>query len=114
VLKERDRPEDALRIYVEAEESFSFEAQIPNDRGLLLMGLGRTEEAFEAFQIALEGDSEFLDALENLGAYTLLGGDPAKAIGYFRRAYDRVRAEGGDASNFRRYLDLAGREAGSR
>jgi tetratricopeptide (TPR) repeat protein len=114
IMKERNRPEDALRIYEAAEERFPFEAQIPNDRGLLLMGLGRTEEAFAAFHAALERDSEFLDALENLGAYSLLSGDAEAAVGYFRRAYERVRSEGGDASKFRRYMDLAARERDSR
>lgn len=114
IMKERNRPDEAVKIYEEAEELFPYEAQIPNDRGLLLMGLGRTEEAFAAFRTALDRDSEFLDALENLGAYSLLGGDAEAAIGYFRRAHDRVRADGGDATKFRRYLDLAAHERGSR
>jgi tetratricopeptide (TPR) repeat protein len=110
ILKERGRAEEALGIYEAAEAEFPFEPQIPNDRGLLLMGFGRDKEAFAAFQVALERDSEFLDALENLGAYSLLAGDAAGAVRYFRRAYDRVRGDGGDASKFRRYLDLAARE----
>jgi len=57
IMKERNRPEAALKIYEEAEERFAFEPQIPNDRGLLLMGLGRREEAFKAFETALERDS---------------------------------------------------------
>jgi len=69
---------------------------------------------FKAFETALERDSEFLDALENFGAYSLLAGDADAAVTYFRRAFDRVRAEGGDASKFRRYLDVAARERGSR
>jgi tetratricopeptide (TPR) repeat protein len=112
---ERDagNPEEALAIFTAAEEQYPIEPQIPNDRGLLLMGLGRREEAMAAFRLALERDEDCLDALENLGSYTLLGGDPTGAIPFFRRAFERARVVGGDASKFRRYLDDAFR-AGQR
>jgi len=106
-LKERGEFEKSLAVYQAAEEEFPFEPQIPNDRGLLLMGGGRTEEALAAFREALERDDEFLDTLENLGAYALLAGDAKAAIGWFRKAHDRVIREGGDPAKFRRYLDMA-------
>jgi len=106
-LKEQGRFDEALAIYEKAEEEFPFEPQVPNDRGLLLMGKGRHEDAFDAFREALSRDDEFLDTLENLGAYALLRGDEGAAITWFTKAHDRVIREGGDPSKFRRYLDLA-------
>ncbi|MCU0727892.1 MAG: tetratricopeptide repeat protein [Planctomycetes bacterium] len=111
VEREAGNVEEALRIYREAEEQYPLEPQIPNDRGLLLMGLGRQDEALAAFHLALERDGDCLEALENLGSYTLLGGDAAGAIPWFRRAYERARVTGGDVAKFRRYLDDASRAA---
>jgi tetratricopeptide (TPR) repeat protein len=105
-FKERGDLERALAVYEEAEEEFPFEPQIPNDRGLLLMGVGRRAEAMAAFETALDRDDEFLDTLENLGAYARLEGDYDAALKWFGKALDRVRREGGDPSKFRRYLDL--------
>jgi superkiller protein 3 len=110
VEKELGRPERGVELYLEAEERFPFNARLANDRGLLLMGLGREDEAIAAFEKALNRDPEFLDALENLGAYSRLRGDRDAAVTRFRSAYDRVRAEGGDAGKFRRYLDKVARE----
>ena len=110
IRKELGDPEGALALYADAEKEFPFEPQIPNDRGLMLMGLGRDEEALAAFRAALERDDEFLDALENLGAYTRLKGDLDASLSYFRRAYERVRREDGDPSKFRAYMDTVARE----
>ena len=81
--KERGEFERALAIYEKAEEEFPFEPQIPNDRGLLLMGAGRRAEAMAAFETALDRDDEFLDTLENLGAYARLEGDWEAALKWF-------------------------------
>jgi tetratricopeptide (TPR) repeat protein len=104
--KEEGRFEEALALYQKAEAEFPFEPRIPNDRGLLLMGMGRHEEAYKAFEVALERDDEFLDTLENLGAYARLRGEFEESLKWFRKALHRVVSEGGDASKFRRYLDL--------
>ncbi|MEN8148892.1 MAG: tetratricopeptide repeat protein [Planctomycetota bacterium] len=105
-FKERGEFERALATYEAAEKEFPFEPQIPNDRGLLLMGAGRRAEAMAAFETALDRDDEFLDTLENLGAYARLEGDHEAALEWFSKALARVRREGGDPSKFRRYLDL--------
>ena len=57
-------------------------------------------------------DPEFLDSLENLGAFARLDGRLEEAKSYFLRACERVRREGGDTSRFRRYLDTVAREMG--
>ena len=54
--------------------------------------------------------NEGLDALENLGSYARREGRLDDALKYYRRAYDRVRREGGDSSKFRRLLDMVARE----
>ena len=114
VEKELGNPDRAVALYLEAEEAFPFNARLPNDRGLLLMGLGREEEALGAFREALDRDPEFLDALENMGAYSRLRGEYDAAKRSFLRALTRVREEGGDTGKFRRYLDMIARESEGR
>ncbi len=61
-------------------------ARVHNKRGVALVGLGRRDEALDAFCRALEYDEACAPALVNLGNLFLEDGHVADAIDYYKAA----------------------------
>lgn len=81
-------PAGALRRYDAAERAVGPRAELDYDRGDALYRLGRTEEARQAWQRALERGAGDLSsrALQNVGTALAAGGDTEGAVAAFTEA----------------------------
>jgi Flp pilus assembly protein TadD len=65
-------------------------AEIRNDLGVALLRSGDRAGAEEAFRLATEGRSDFVDPLLNLAVMSMDSGDSASARSWVRRALERA------------------------
>ncbi|MEW6741690.1 MAG: tetratricopeptide repeat protein [Planctomycetota bacterium] len=94
VLNKMGRSDDSLAAYAAAAALFPDDVTIMNDHGLVLLGLGRTEEAIGFFEKAARAGG--LDGHENLAMLAWHAGDTKTCIEHLqeviRREPDRAKA----------------------
>lgn len=85
-LEERGSLEEALGLYDEAHARFPDDPGPAHKRGVVLVRLGRRDEAREAFIDALELNREYAPSLTNLGNLELEQNHVEQAILYYKQA----------------------------
>lgn len=85
-LEERGSYEEALKLYDEAQERFPDDPRAVHKQGVILVRMGRRDEARQAFIAALNLNREFAPSLTNLGNMELEQGHVEQAIVYYKQA----------------------------
>lgn len=85
-LEERGSYDEALRLYGEASERFPDDPRPVHKQGVILVRMGRRDEARGAFMQALDLNREFAPSLTNLGNMELEQGHVEQAIVYYKQA----------------------------
>jgi tetratricopeptide (TPR) repeat protein len=96
---------EADGAYARALELAPHDAIVHNDHGLLLLVLGRADDARARFLAGHEADPRANDVMENLGWLARERGDAAEAASWYGKAYRAALARGEDGARHRRHLD---------
>ena len=85
-LEERGSYEEALVLYEEAQRQFPDDPRPVHKRGVILVRMGRRDDAREAFLDALKLNRGYAPSLTNLGNMELEQGRVQEAVVYYKQA----------------------------